>query len=181
MQTLGHTPPGNTGDHRNPSARAENGRRRQEHLDTLRYTPRYTPILRVNITQPPQRLPTRNMAKLDTPDSSPLMPPPQGHSRIRTPRTARYQDGNIRATLHRRIPLTHSQQPRTPTEQHHLRLLTQHQGILATLTINIWYIAKPPYSPVAAPGYYIASDGRRKYVSLCSSPPTDNLAFQNIP
>jgi hypothetical protein len=31
------------------------------------------------------------------------------------------------------------------------------------MTINIWFIAKP-FSATAAPGYYIASDGRRKWI-----------------
>jgi hypothetical protein len=35
------------------------------------------------------------------------------------------------------------------------------QGILDTSTNNIWSIAKP-HSVTPAPGYYIASDGRRK-------------------
>ena len=60
----------------------------------------------------------------------------------------------------RRTPLTLHSLPRIPMVVPLQRLHTRHQGILATLTMIIWYIAKP--SSTASPGYYLASDGRRK-------------------
>lgn len=66
----------------------------------------------------------------------------------------------------RLIPLTLHRLPRIHMVAHLQPLHTQLQGILATLTKTFWYIAKP--SSAAAPGYYVASDGRRKWLSLGS-------------
>jgi hypothetical protein len=65
---------------------------------------------------------------------------------------------------HRRTLTALHRLPRTPTAVPLQPRHTPLKGILATTTTIFWYIAKP--SSTAAPGYYLASDGRRKWISL---------------
>jgi len=98
------------------------------------------------------------------------------------PRTSNPVDGNTPPRLATLLTL---RRPQIPMDDRRLlpRPSTLLQGILVTMTNPIWSIAKPPSStPAAAPGYYIASDGRRKLsiLSLPTSPTTDTHPSHRI-
>lgn len=126
-------PPGSVTDLVSRPTRAENG---NNHLGL-------DSILSMNTTQPLPRQPILRTP----PDTQCSRPPMPSQGRRRTPTHMPSPGGNIQVTqLHSRMPAdTHSQRLRMYTEPRHprLRMATQPQGILATLIINIWYIAKP--------------------------------------
>lgn len=134
-------PPGNTGVLRNHRA-AEDGNPSLGLLTllTLRLMPRTTippfqpdPIM--------DMVPLMVMARLATLRLAPHILLTQLHGQYRTiilDIQGSIQDIRLRHTH------THSRhRPQTPTLAGPHRPRTQHQGILATLTVIIWYIAKP--------------------------------------
>lgn len=132
-------PPGSTGDHQNLSAKAGSV--------NLQGQPSLRSMLRVNIILllPLRRLmQTRTLAH--TLCSTPDMQPHQGPQWIHMLDMPSPEGSSQPMQLLKPMRDTHTQPPgNQPTRQIrlHLPMDMQHQGILVTLTINIWYIAKP--------------------------------------
>lgn len=133
----------------------------QNHMPSLqnRVTPpRATDPVNLLTTLPHPRLPMVLMATRLRPMQR--IPRNPGRSLLLTMASTRPTDPH----LHRRRTHIHSLLSRTLTDALR-RNSTLLQGILVILSPPTRTITKP-YSVVAAPGYYIASDGRRKYISL---------------
>lgn len=91
----------------------------------------------------PPALP-RLMAHIPLATQSLNPPMPLSPGRIPTPDMPRYRDNIQVILLHKRTLLTRRHQPRIHTEPRpRPTTRLQLQGILVTLTISIWYIAKP--------------------------------------
>lgn len=119
------------------------------------------------VTRTTRRLPHPPMeAHIRVTNHRPLLLRPGHRPRTLTRHTRSQED----VTTRRNRPTRHIQPPlliRTAARRLPSPPRTLPQGILVTMTSPFWSIAKlsPRSATAAAPGYYIASDGRRKYYS----------------
>jgi hypothetical protein len=141
----------------------------------LRPIPTISPVSRQPQGPPPTARAAIPAVTLTTPQHP--HPPMEAHIRVISPRPLPLLPGHRQRTHTRHTPspedaITRRNRPtphtqprlliRTDDRLHPSRLHTLPQGILVTMTSPFRSIAKPPRSATAAaPGYYIASDGRQ--------------------